>query len=320
MIGRALGVALGLLADRVLGEPPTSVHPVAWFGRVMGVLEERIWADRRLPGVLYAATGLGLGVTAGRLLGSTPAAVVLAAAGRELRRVALEVAARLDAGDLAGARELLPALVGRDVDDLDERQIAAAVIESVAENAVDAVVAPVFWAWVAGAPGALGHRAVNTMDAMVGHRSPRHRRFGWASARLDDLANYVPARLFATLVALLRPARAGDVVAAVRRQAPAHPSPNAGVAEAAVAAALGRTLGGPLRYRGVPELRPELGGGPRPDASDVRRAVALVDEVEWLLVAASLAVAGVRVVAARGQPRAEASAAASRPARTASTE
>ena len=168
-------------------------------------------------------------------------------------------------GELAGSGEELPSLVGRDPSELDASGIAAAVIESLAENSVDAVIAPAFWAAVAGAPGAAAYRAVNTMDAMVGRRDDRYGNFGWAAARLDDVANYVPARIFAGLVVVLCPHRAGEIIAAVRRDAPAHPSPNAGVAEAALAAALGRRLGGPLRYGDTEENRPLLGDGPRPD-------------------------------------------------------
>ena len=139
----------------------------------------------------------------------------------------------LEQGDLHRARELLPSLVGRDTSDLSADEITRAVVESVAENTVDAVVAPALWGAVGGAPGALGYRAVNTMDATVGYRSDHYLRYGWASARLDDLANLVPARVTAALVVAVRPRAARAVWRAVRLQAPAHPSPNAGVAEAA---------------------------------------------------------------------------------------
>ena len=174
--------------------------------------------------------------------------------------------------------------MGRDPSELDASGITAAVIESLAENSVDAVIAPAFWAAVAGAPGAAAYRAVNTMDAMVGRRDDRYGNFGWAAARLDDAANYVPARIFAGLVVVLCPHRAGEIIAAVRRDAPSHPSPNAGVAEAALAAALGRELGGPLRYGTVSEDRPLLGDGPRPNPEDVPTAVRIADRVEWAAV------------------------------------
>ena len=157
------------------------------------------------------------------------------------------------------------------------------MVESVAENTVDALVAPAFWAAVCGAPGALGYRAVNTLDAMVGHRSTRYLAYGWASARLDDVANYLPARLTAALVAGVRPGRAAAVWRAVRSQAPAHPSPNAGVAEAAFAAALGVRLGGRNRYGDRVEHRPWLGQGRPAARADIRPAVRLSDDVSWLL-------------------------------------
>ncbi len=296
LTGRGLGVALGLLADRALGEPPNSVHPVAGFGAAMGAVESAVWADSRRAGVAYTAlgTGLGLGVGAalrgGRVL-STATAVEVAAAGRMLRDTASAIGTDLVDGDLDAARAALPALCGRDAEGLDRSGLAAAVVESVAENLVDAVVAPAWWGLVAGAPGALAHRAVNTMDAMVGHRNERYQRFGWSSARLDDGAAYLPARLTAALVAGVRPRAARAVLRGVRRDAPAHPSPNAGVAEAAFAAALGLELGGPLRYAGRFDERPRLGAGPRPQPVDVARAVRLADDVERALVGGLVAVA-----------------------------
>ena len=248
------------------------------------VIEEALWADRRLNGAVYALSGAVMGAAAGSAAGSTAVATWAVAAGRELRRVASRVGELTAAGDLAAARAELPSLVGRDPSELDASEIAAAVIESVAENSVDAVIAPAFWAAVAGAPGAVAYRAINTMDAMVGRRDERYGNFGWAAARLDDMANYVPARIFAGLVAVLRPDRAREILSAVRRDAKAHPSPNAGVAEAAMAAALGRELGGPLRYGTVTENRPLLGNGPRPDPDDVPEAVRIAGRAEWAVV------------------------------------
>ncbi len=252
-------------------------------------VERLLWADRRSHGLIYATIGVAIGAAAGALQRSTSSAVALTAAGRELRLVAMGIAGLLEAGDIDAARAELPRLVGRDPSELDESGVAAAVIESVAENSVDAVVAPVFWAIVAGAPSAMAYRAVNTMDAMVGRRDERYLNFGWAAARLDDIANYVPARLFAALVTVLRPRQAHAIWTATRRDAAAHPSPNAGVAEAAVAAAVGRELGGPLRYGTRQEHRPRLGEGPRPAASDIETAVRLASQAELLLAAVAAA-------------------------------
>ena len=281
---RMIGAAVGLLADRAFGEPPTSVHPVAAFGRLMTSLEDAVYAPTRAAGLRYTALGVGIGYGVGLPL-PTAAAVGLAAAGRALRDAATDVRDALVASDLDHARSLVPTLVGRDPSELDASGLSAAVIESLAENTVDAVVAPVWWAVVGGSGAGSAYRAVNTMDAMVGHHSERYEDFGWASARLDDVANYVPARLTALLTACVRPSAAPRVAQAVREHAPLHPSPNAGVAEAAFAAALRVELGGPLRYGTRAEDRPRLGAGPRPEVEDIDRAIALASHVELALAA-----------------------------------
>ncbi len=194
------------------------------------------------------------------------------------------------------ARELLPSLCGRDPTGLDATQITAAVIESVAENTSDAIVAPLVWGAIAGIPGLAGYRAVNTLDAMVGHRSPRYERFGWASARLDDVANAAPARLTALLTAACAPAVSGSPGEAWRaalRDGPLHPSPNAGWCEAAFAGTLGVRLGGPVSYCGRTENRPVLGTGRPPEPRDIGRAIRLSRAVTTAAtgVAAALALA-----------------------------
>jgi adenosylcobinamide-phosphate synthase len=291
MVNRAAAVARGLLADRLFGEPPAAAHPVVAFGALMSRVEAHVYRNDRAAGVAYAAAGIATGALAGTLLRRTEVAVALAAAGRELRHAAARVRDALLADDLERARTLVPALVGRDPAALGSSDLSAAVIESLAENTVDAVVAPAMWALAAGAPGALTYRAVNTMDAMVGHRSDRYARFGTVAARLDDLANFLPARTTALLVACVRPRAARTVGRAVREHAPAHPSPNAGVAEAAFAAALGRELGGPLQYAGRHEDRPRLGWGPRPRPADVDAAISLASHVELALIACCTALA-----------------------------
>lgn len=265
--------ALGVLADVLLGEPPARLHPVVAFGSLMNTVERRIYADNRIAGALYTAVGAGVGVTSG-LLVRRPLSTYFSVAARSLWDEATGIADALDAGDLAGARARLPALVGRDPTGLDEKEIARAAVESVAENTVDAIVAPILWR-----SGTLTYRAINTMDAMVGHRSPLYARFGWSSARLDDIANWVPARVTAVLVVALRPSRGAEIVRAVRTDAPRHPSPNAGVVESAFAAALGLRLGGMNRYGERVELRPTLGTGRPPEGADIGRAVALSKQI-----------------------------------------
>lgn len=297
---RALAVSVGLLLDRQFGEPPTAWHPVAWFGTAMTAFEHRTYADTRARGTAYALVGVGLGAATGRLLGSNAAATAVATAvcvaGRELRSVAAQIETFVLADDLPGARTALPSLVGRDPSELATSEICAAVIESVAENSVDAVVAPVFWGVLLGAPGACAYRAINTMDAMVGHRGARYGRFGTAAAVIDDVANYVPARIFAVLVAVVQPNRASAVARLAARDAGAHPSPNAGVAETAMAAALGRELGGPLHYGPLREDRPRLGDGPRPTAADVTRAIEISRRVERGLTALLIVVSARRLL------------------------
>lgn len=294
---RMTAVASGLGIDARWGEPPATVHPVALFGQLMTTLEHRLYRDDRVAGAAYTAIGVGLGATVGRLLDRRlgPAGVALACAAASASRMLADsarvVGGALERQDIDAARDAVRALVGRDPSGLSEDELARAVIESVAENCVDAVVAPVFWAVAGGGAGVLAHRAVNTLDAMVGHRSERYRHFGWASARLDDVAAWIPARATAVVVAAVRPGRAGDVWRAVRHQAPAHPSPNSGVAEAAFAAALGRRLGGVNRYGERLEQRPVLGFGPPVGTADIERATNLLKDVTRALMV-GLAIAG----------------------------
>jgi adenosylcobinamide-phosphate synthase len=198
--------------------------------------------------------------------------------------------------DLEGARRLLPSLCGRDPATLDAAGLTRATVESVAENTSDAQVAPLLWAAAGGVPAVLGYRAVNTLDAMVGHRSPQYARFGWAAARLDDAANYFAARVTAVLTVMCAPVVGGSplrALAAWRRDAGRHPSPNAGVVEAAFAGALGVRLGGPTQYHYELQIRPALGDGLPPTVADVRRAVRLSRAVQAAtLVLACLSVAG----------------------------
>jgi adenosylcobinamide-phosphate synthase len=297
-------VACGLVLDRLLGEPPASLHPVVAFGTAMSALERRIYTPCRTAGVAHASIGLGIALATASALDSPALATALAVAGRSLRETAGAIATELEAGELGRARSLLPCLVGRDVSGLGLFEMSRAVVESVAENTVDAVVAPALWGAVAGARGALGYRASNTLDSMVGHHSDRYERYGWASARLDDVASYLPARLTAALVVLVRPSAWRQVLAAVRLQAPGHPSPNAGVAEAAFAAALGLRLGGLNRYGNRSELRPSLGTGRPPEPGDIAAAIRLCDDVEAALTAALAVIAAAVVVCRRhGQRR-----------------
>jgi adenosylcobinamide-phosphate synthase len=301
----AYGATLGFLGDLLAGDPRRG-HPVAGFGRLAGALERRMWRDHRGSGAAYAAlcagSAVGAAALARRALRSSAAlSVGLAAAttwsvlgGTSLAQEAAGIAAALETGDLAGARERLPRLCGRDPQALDADGIARAVVESVAENTSDAVVGALVWGAVAGVPGLVLFRAANTLDAMVGHRSPRHLRFGWASARLDDLLGYPGARLTAAL-AVLAGDSPGTAVSTWRRDARRHPSPNAGPVEAAFAGALRLRLGGTLSYGGRVEHRPVLGAGfPAPTPRDITRAVRLSRRVGALALAVAVAADGLR--------------------------
>lgn len=283
LLRRPMSAAAGLAIDQLFGEPPSSLHPVVHFGHAMNKYEARNYRDAVGPGVTHAMVGLGLGVMAGRALRSTTLGTGLSVGGRALWTAAHDVESALTAGDLEEARRRLPTLVGRDSSELDESEIARGVVESVAENTVDAIVAPALWAAIAGAPGALGYRAINTLDAMVGHHSARYESYGAASAWLDDVANWVPARVTAALVAVVRAGSAREIRRAIVTQAHLHPSPNAGVAEAAFAVALGVQLGGRNRYGDRIEERATLGFGRPARSSDIKESIRLSRDVTYLL-------------------------------------
>ncbi|MFC7219728.1 cobalamin biosynthesis protein [Streptomyces polyrhachis] len=295
------GVVLGFAADLAAGDPRRG-HPVAAFGRLAGALERRLWRDHRGWGAAHAVVCTGAAVLTAaalqRLTRQHPglrAALALGATwsvlgGTSLVREAEAVGAALRAGDLAGARRRLPHLCGRDPQALDGPGLARAVVESVAENTSDAVVGALVWGALGGVPGLVGFRAVNTLDAMVGHRSPRYRRFGWAAARLDDVAGWPGSRLTAALAVAAGPDPAG-AWQAWRRDGHRHPSPNAGPVEAAFAGALGVRLGGRLSYGGWVERRPELNPMARAVVpADIARAARLSRTVGALALAATVSV------------------------------
>jgi len=303
-----LGLALGFLLDRWVGDPARG-HPVAGFGALATALERVMWTPSRRAGAAYTALAVAMPCVAvaglDRMLrrqpvGRTALMAVLtwaALGGRSLEREAAAIGELLGVGDVAGARARLPALVGRDPTGLSEAEVCRAVIESVAENTPDAVVGALLWGAITGPAGVTAYRAVNTLDAMVGHRSPRYERFGWAAARLDDAITWPAARLSALLVVTLAPVvggRRGVTWRVLRRDGSAHPSPNAGPMEAAFAGALDITLGGTNRYPSHVEHRPHLGNGPAPVPGDVRRTVTLSHAVSRAAAALTIAAAARR--------------------------
>ena len=309
----AAALAGGYVADVVLGDPRRG-HPVAGFGQLALRAESVAFAPTRARGAAYAALLVALAAATGELAARAAArgggrgrAIVLAVVtwaslgGRSLTRVAARLADRVEAGDLKGARDLLPSLCGRDPQELDADELSRAALESVAENTSDAVVGALLWGSIAGPGGVMAYRAANTLDAMVGHRTERYTDFGWASARLDDVLNWPAARLTAILAAGCAPLVGGTfrtTLETVRRDGAEHPSPNAGRVEAAFAGALGVRLGGPLSYSGAAGVRPRMGDGKAPTAADVHRATRLSAAVG---VAAALTCTAARALLSKGR-------------------
>ena len=308
VLARATGLVLGYAADLAFADPRRA-HPVAAFGRAALVLERACWADERRNGAAYTGALVGgvtaLGWAAQRAARGRPAvevAIVAASTwavlgGRSLAREGAVMAHLLEMNDLPAARDRLGHLCARDGSGLPANELARASVESLSENTSDAVVAPLLWGAVAGVPGLLGYRAVNTLDAMVGYRSERYLRFGWASARLDDLANFVPARVTAALTVAAAPlvgGRSSEAWRIWRRDGARHPSPNAGPVEAASAGALGVTIGGSNVYDGVLEDRGTLGAGRAVMLADLPRSVLLSQAVGFGAMLAAVGVALVR--------------------------
>ncbi|OPY90475.1 MAG: cobalamin biosynthesis protein [Syntrophaceae bacterium PtaU1.Bin231] len=264
--------------DLAAGDPRWMPHPVRFIGRFAAMLEgvsRRYIAAPRLAGIATALTVIaatavitwGVVRAAGMfhpLAGDIVAVLVIytALAGRDLADHSGNVCRALESGDLAGARQRVSWMVGRDTGPLDETGIVRAAVESVAENTVDGVIAPLFYAMVGGPVGAMIYKSVNTLDSTFGYRNERYLEFGWASARSDDLLNFIPARmavLFIAAAAFFLRLRAGQVLLIALRDGRKHPSPNSAWAEAAMAGALGVRLGGPLQRKGKQEDMPFLG-------------------------------------------------------------
>lgn len=288
-----LTTLVALLLDALFGEPRRG-HPLVLFGRWAERLERRfnpggrgwrshgvsawllavlpptavVWLLADLPGLGWVVSVLALYAAVGL---------------RSLNEHAEPVAQALEQGDLARARERVGYMVSRDTRELDESAVARAATESVLENGSDAVFAALFWFAVAGAPGVVLYRLANTLDAMWGYRNARFERFGWAAARIDDVLNYIPARLVALTYAVL--GKTALALQCWRQQAPLWDSPNAGPVMAAGAGALGVQLGGPAIYHGELHERPRLGEGEPACAADIQRGMDLVRQGVMLWVA-----------------------------------
>lgn len=275
-------------------------HPVTWLGRLIAAVDAG-WnraadppALRRVAGIAGALLVIALAAALGWAIqvmlpsgwiGSVLVGVLAwpLVALRSLHDHVAAVATPLLAADVAGAREAVSRIVGRDPAALDEAGIARAAIESLAENTSDGIVAPLFWGALFGLPGIVGYKAINTLDSMIGHRSERHEAFGWAAARIDDVANLIPARLTGFLFVLLS-SRRSQALSCMMRDARRHRSPNAGWPEAAMAGALGIRLSGPRIYHGSITAEPWLNEAARdPSAVDIVAALAVYRRAMLLL-------------------------------------
>lgn len=302
-----------VIIDLVVGDPRNIPHPVILIGKLIS------WCET----VVHKITGKDLGL---RILGLLLVLVVCGCtylatwwliwlAGRVhiylavavhlwllsttlalkgLRQHAQAVADPLARGDVITARQKLALIVGRDTHHLDQREIIRGAVETVAENTVDGIISPLFYAFLGGAPLAMTYKAINTMDSMIGHKNERYRHLGWAAARLDDLVNYLPARLTAIFYLLLAVFTTGglkNVARAIWYDAPKHPSPNSGIPEAAVAGALGVQLGGVNYYRGKISRRALMGEAKRPlTYHHIQQALDLTYAVTALAVASGVLV------------------------------
>ncbi|WP_407192674.1 adenosylcobinamide-phosphate synthase CbiB [Bradyrhizobium sp. STM 3566] len=305
-MGFAGAMVVAMAVDALLGWPAPLFarigHPVTWLGRLIAAIDAA-WnrasdppAWRRAAGVAGALVVIALSVALGWIVQSVLSLGwiqimligILAwplVALRSLHDHVAAVAMPLQAGDIAAAREAVSRIVGRDPTALDEAGIARAAIESLAENSSDGIVAPVFWGALFGLPGIFGYKAINTLDSMIGHRSERHEAFGWAAARIDDVANFIPARLTGFLFVLLA-SRRSEALSCMARDARRHRSPNAGWPEAAMAGALGVRLSGPRIYHGSATDEPWLNQGARdPRAADITEALTVYGRAMMLLAA-----------------------------------
>ncbi len=290
------------LLDLILGDPPSWPHPVRWLGRLIVAWEAplRRWcSSERLAGVLLTAGCVASAAGAAALLvwlataghpwlgfGMTVLLLYWAISVRDLADHAWAVYRPLQQGDLSAARQALSAIVGRETVQLDEAGVIRATVETIAENTVDGVLSPLFYAALGGAPLAWAFKAASTLDSMVGYTTPRYRQFGWAGARLDDLCNWLPARLSGVFFALAARCLGMDWRRTWRifcRDGRKHASPNAGWPEAAMSGALGLRLGGPNVYHGRLVEKPWLGDPLRPpEPADIPRALRLLFTVSTL--------------------------------------
>jgi len=300
----SLIIFLALLLDLLIGDPHWLPHPVVAMGRLIHLLDRvlrRVWLNERVAGVLLllvvviSSSGITWillkTLTAMLPLAGWVAAVLISStclAARSLHKESARVATALLAGALPAARRYLSFIVGRDTDQLEESEIWRGVVETVAENTSDGIIAPLFWLTIGGPVAAIAYKAVSTLDSMVGYRNRRYLQLGWASARMDDLLNYVPARISALLLILSSPLAGLSTSNAARitvRDRLKHPSPNSGHPEAAAAGALGVQFGGASSYNGASSLKEFIGDALQPLDERAYRGMIKLMYISTLLMA-----------------------------------
>lgn len=300
-------VPLAYLADIIIGDPDFIIHPVVIIGKGISFMENRLMKmtnssiGLKLLGVLlttiivgsswlitYFALKILLGLNFWLYIITAVWLISTTIAGKSLKKAALEIFHLLKSNDIMAARQKVGWIVGRDTENLDAKEIIRATVETVAENIVDGITAPLFYAFIGGAPLAIAYRATNTLDSMVGYKNEKYKDFGWAAARFDDILNFIPARITAILIVigitfLKFPVK--RTVKAILRDAPEHPSPNSGYPESAVAGALGIQLGGLNFYGGQSSFRAHMGENIVPlDAEHIIMANRIVDMTGLLAV------------------------------------
>lgn len=309
-------LALALVVETFVGYPAPLQklvgHPVEWLGQLIAYLDEGLNdeeasdRDRRMAGILAAAIicllpALVAAIIAwalAKIPGGFVINVLLATTFIAQKSLRDHVTAVVNAlpRSLPEARTEVAKIVGRDVTNLDESGVAKAALETLAENTADGIVGPAFWYALLGLPGLVAYKAINTADSMIGHKSEKYRAFGWASARLDDLVNLIPARLtgllFSAAALLDSKSAARDSLKAMWRDAGKHRSPNAGWPEAAMAGALGLKFGGPRDYEGETLQLPEMGNGRSTiNAADIKAGLALYEHALVLLLGVAVILA-----------------------------
>ncbi|XKE69232.1 adenosylcobinamide-phosphate synthase CbiB [Jeotgalibacillus malaysiensis] len=304
MITHAAAITIALCLDRFIGDPPAWPHPVRWIGSFIIWLEHRLnkGRSRKLKGIfgVFSVVAMTILMTALVVYGSyqihwsagfmlETILITSALASKSLADAAKEVSAPLQKGEMKEARTKLSWIVGRDTEKLDESAIARGTIETVAENTSDGVTAPMFFALLFGAPGMWGYKAINTGDSIVGYKNERYAEYGWASAKLDDFANWIPARITALLMLLtVKPAngKRSALLKVLPAQSKKHPSPNSGWGEAAVALLLHIKLGGTNTYQGVISNRPVIGLSDDPlTVHHIEQTITIMHRTAWLFLA-----------------------------------